>query len=92
MTWITPGRLLVLFCASTLLLFSDRGLVACNSVNGRRADPGEPQTGYGIQVSGPAAGTDTGSGLEAGRPPTRRQGGSPPATSGAKSAHKLPLA
>ncbi|KAL4856758.1 putative sphingolipid transporter spinster 2 [Chlorella vulgaris] len=42
-----PAALLALFCCSALLLFADRGVIGCNSVNGKRAADG--QSGYGIQ-------------------------------------------
>ncbi|KAL4447478.1 hypothetical protein ABPG75_004697 [Micractinium tetrahymenae] len=44
---LAPAKLLALLCASALLLFSDRGVVSCNSVNGKRSEDGQP--GYGIQ-------------------------------------------
>ncbi|KAL4434613.1 hypothetical protein ABPG77_002736 [Micractinium sp. CCAP 211/92] len=44
---LAPAKLLALLCVSALLLFSDRGVVSCNSVNGKRSEDGQP--GYGIQ-------------------------------------------
>jgi hypothetical protein len=43
-----PAALLALLCCCTLLLFTDRGMISSNSVNGRPAVDGEP--GFGIQV------------------------------------------
>ena len=48
------ARLLALFCACAVLLFADRGVISCNSVNGKPAMDGEP--GYGIQASGAVLG------------------------------------
>ncbi|KAF8066268.1 sphingolipid transporter spinster 2 [Scenedesmus sp. PABB004] len=46
--WFTPGRLLAIFCATNLIVYLDRGLIASNGVNGSPRSEELPQ-GSGIQ-------------------------------------------
>ncbi|KAK9844649.1 hypothetical protein WJX74_005143 [Apatococcus lobatus] len=47
-TWFSPGRLLMLFIAMNLLIYADRGVIACNGVNGAASLP-DGSGGFGIQ-------------------------------------------
>lgn len=48
-SWYTPERLLGIFCWITFLVYLDRGVIACNGVNGSARTVDQPQ-GTGIQV------------------------------------------
>ncbi|KAL3133909.1 hypothetical protein ABBQ32_008365 [Trebouxia sp. C0010 RCD-2024] len=45
--WLTPGRLLLLFCAMNMLVYIDRGVIASNGVNGDKASQ-QGLPAYGI--------------------------------------------
>ncbi|KAA6424015.1 MAG: sugar transporter spinster transmembrane [Trebouxia sp. A1-2] len=45
-SWLTPGRLLFLFCAMNMLVYIDRGIIASNGVNGDKAS--QRRAAYGI--------------------------------------------
>ncbi|KAL0039798.1 hypothetical protein WJX77_008229 [Trebouxia sp. C0004] len=46
-SWLTPGRLLLLFCAMNMLVYIDRGIIASNGVNGDKASI-QGRAAYGI--------------------------------------------
>uniref|UniRef100_A0A383V931 Major facilitator superfamily (MFS) profile domain-containing protein n=1 Tax=Tetradesmus obliquus TaxID=3088 RepID=A0A383V931_TETOB len=46
--WFTPGRLLLIFCITNLVVYLDRGVIASNGVNGSPRTEQQPM-GSGIQ-------------------------------------------
>eukprot|EP00887_Chlorella_sp_A99_P000167 scaffold13.g167.t1 len=61
--WLTPGRLLVLFCCMCIFVYLDRGMIASNGVNGAPAAAGNSTApgGGGAPRGASAAG---GSGIQ----------------------------
>ena len=70
--WLTPGRLLALFCIVCLAIYLDRGMIGSNGVNGSPGSPETPPQSTGASAdssstsAGSAAGSATGSGTEEG--------------------------
>ncbi|KAL6785341.1 hypothetical protein ACKKBG_A03445 [Auxenochlorella protothecoides x Auxenochlorella symbiontica] len=44
-SWLTPLRMLVLFCTLNILIYMDRGVISSNGVSGTAGTPGEPGSG-----------------------------------------------